>query len=392
MSDRPQWYQIRNAAADASGPAEVLIYDQIDSWLGVSAEQLVRDISSLDTNRELTVRINSPGGNVYDGVAILNALRTHPGAVTVVVDGIAASAASVIAMGGDTIVMNRNSEMMVHNGRAIAMGGAEDMRKMADRLEQVNANLASIYADRAGGTADEWRAIMAAETWYSAEEAVKAGLADRVEQSPSDARAIAAQFDLSIFAHAGRQNAPAPLIVAHQTPPPVEAEVNQGKEPPVASLSESALQKLGLDADADEAAIETAIAALADRADVEPEPVEPTLDQAIQIAAKADLATITTEALAALQAEARSGAEARAQQLRESDERIVDAAISAGKIAPFRRDHHIAALAADRDGHTAVLAALQPGLVPIAEAGHGITADIINEDDALYASLFGKDA
>ena len=392
MSDRPQWYQIRNAAADASGPAEVLIYDQIDSWLGVSAEQLVRDISSLDTNRELTVRINSPGGNVYDGVAILNALRTHPGAVTVVVDGIAASAASVIAMGGDTIVMNRNSEMMVHNGRAIAMGGAEDMRKMADRLEQVNANLASIYADRAGGTADEWRAIMAAETWYSAEEAVKAGLADRVEQAPPDARAIAAQFDLSIFAHAGRQNAPAPPIVAHQTPPPVEAEVPQGKEPPVASLSESALQKLGLDADADEAAIETAIAALADRADVEPEPAEPTLDQAIQIAAKADLATITTEALAALQAEARSGAEARAQQLRESDERVVDAAISAGKIAPFRRDHHIAALAADRDGHTAVLAALQPGLVPIAEAGHGITADIINEDDALYASLFGKDA
>lgn len=387
-----QWYQIRNVTSDATGPAEVLIYDEIDSWLGVSAEQLARDIAALAPERDLTVRINSPGGNVYDGIAILNALRAHPGTVTVVVDGIAASAASVIAMGGDHIVMNRNSEMMVHNGRAIAMGGAEDMRKMADRLEAVNANLSTIYADRAGGTPDEWRAIMAAETWYSAEEAVKAGLADRVEKAPSDARAIAAQFDLSIFAHAGRQNAPAPHIVAQQTPLPVEAEVNQGKEPSVASLSESALQKLGLDADADEAAIETAIAALADRADVEPEPVEPTLDQAIQIAAKADLATITTEALAALQAEARSGAEARAQQLRESDERVVDAAISAGKIAPARRDHHIAALAADRDGHTAVLNALQPGLVPIAEIGHGVTADITNEDDAIYAALFGKDA
>lgn len=391
VTERPPWYQIRSIDG---GAAEILIYDEIDSWFGVSAEQLAREISALDSNRALTVRINSPGGNIYDGVAILNSLRSHPGKVTVVVDGIAASAASVIAMGGDEIVMARNSEMMIHNGRAIATGGAEDMRKMADRLDQVNANMATIYADKAGGTADEWRAIMAAETWYSAEEAVTAGLADRVDTASTDARAIAAKFDLSVFAHAGRTNAPAPCIPqAHQTPlPNVEAEETQGKEPLVASLSESALQTLGLDADADEAAIETAIAALADRAAADPEPVEPSLDQAIQIAANADLATISREALEALQVEARAGAEARAQQVRESDERVVDAAIAAGKIAPARWDHHIAALAADRDGHTAVLAALQPGLVPIAEKGHGVTAEITNEDDAVYAALFGKDA
>lgn len=394
VTERPPWYQIRNAADATNGPAELLLYDVIDSWMGVSAEQLARDISSLAPERDLTVRINSPGGNVYDGVAILNALRTHPGKVTCVVDGIAASAASVIAMGGDEIVMNRNSEMMLHNGSALVMGGSEDMRKMADRLEQVNANLASIYADKAGGTPEEWRAIMAAETWYSAEEAVTAGLADRVDTGAQDARAIAAKFDLSIFAHAGRQNAPAPRIPqAHQTPLPiVEAEEPQGKEPIVASLKESVLQKLGLDADADETAIETAIVNLVDRVNTDPEPAEPTLDQAIQIAANADLATISTEALEALKVEARAGAEARAQQVRESDERVVDSAIAAGKIAPARRDHHIAALAADRDGHTAVLAALQPGLVPIAEKGHGVTAEITNEDDAIYASLFGKDA
>ena len=391
VTERPPWYQIRGIDG---GAAEILIYDEIDSWLGVSAEQLAREISALDSNRALTVRINSPGGNIYDGVAILNSLRSHPGKVTVVVDGIAASAASVIAMGGDEIVMNRNSEMMIHNGRAIATGGAEDMRKMADRLEQVNANMATIYADKAGGTADEWRAIMAAETWYSAEEAVTAGLANRIDTASTDARAIAAKFDLSVFAHAGRTNAPAPCIPqAHQTPLPiVEAEETQGKESTVATLSESDLQKLGLDAEADGDAISAAIATLADRANTDPEPVEPSLDQAIQIAANADLATISTEALASLQAEARSGAEARAQQLRESDERVVDAAIGAGKIAPARRDHHIAALAADRDGHTAVLAALQPGLVPITEKGHGVTAEITNEDDAIYASLFGKDA
>jgi ATP-dependent protease ClpP protease subunit len=345
---------------------------------------------------DLTVHINSRGGDVFEGVAILNLLRAYKGGrVTTIVDGLAASAASFIAMGGDEIVMNRNSEMMVHNGHALAVGGAEEMRKTADQLDRANANMATIYAARAGGTTDQWRALMAAETWFSAEEAVKAGLADRVESTTSeDGRMLAAAFDLTIFAHAGRINAPAPVIPqAHQTPlPNVEAEEPQGKEPTVASLKESVLQKLGLDADADEAAIENAIAELVDRATTDPEPAEPTLDQAIQIAANADLATISTEALEALKVEARAGAEARAQQVRESDERVVDAAIADGKIAPARRDHHIAALAADRVGHTAVLAALQPGLVPITEKGHGVTAEITNEDDAIYASLFGKDA
>lgn len=160
----------------------------------------------------------------------------------------------------------------------------------------------------------------------------------------------------------------------------------------MATLSESALQKLGLDADADEAAIDAKIEELT--AEGEPaEDAEPTLEKALAVAAKAGLATnITTEALAGLQAQAAEGAEARAQQIRESDERIVDAAITEGKIAPARRDHHLQALAADRDGHTAVLAGLQPGLVPLAEKGHGVTGDITNEDDAIYASLFGKDA
>jgi hypothetical protein len=163
----------------------------------------------------------------------------------------------------------------------------------------------------------------------------------------------------------------------------------------MASLSDSVLQKLGLDADADADAIETAIEELYGRATTEPEPAqpaEPTLEQVVQVAAQAGLATITTEALEALQAEARAGAQARAQQVREADERLVDAAIADGRIAPARREHHLTALAADRDGHSAVLAALTPGLVPIAEKGHGVTAEITNEDDAIYAALFGKDA
>jgi len=389
--NRQPWYQIRNAAEGDTGPAEVLIYDEIDSWFGVSAEALAREIGALDDSRELHVRINSPGGNIFDGVAILNALRGHPGKVTVIVDSLAASAASFIAMGGDEIVMNRDSEMMIHKASGLVVGGADEMRQQAELIDRLNVKMAGIYAERAGGSVEDWLAIMDAETWYSAEEAVEAGLADRVETVTADRDQAAAKFDLSIFAHAGRAHAPAPRFPkAHNrtsTESPVEAEKKE--EPVMATLSESALQKLGLDADADEAAIDAKI----DELTAEGEPVEPTLDEALKVAAKAGLATnITTEALAGLQAQAAEGAEARAQQIRESDERIVDAAITEGKIAPARRDHHLQALAADREGHTAVLAGLQPGLVPLAEKGHGVTADITNEDDAIYASLFGKDA
>ncbi len=385
------WYQIRNAAAGADGPAEVLIYDEIDSWFGVSAEALAREIGALDDNRELHVRINSPGGNAFDGVAILNALRGHPGKVTVIVDSLAASAASFIAMGGDEVVMNRDAEMMIHKASGLVVGGADDMRQQADLIDRLNDKMANIYAERAGGAVEDWLAIMAAETWYSADEAVEAGLADRVENIADGREQVAAKFDLSIFAHAGRAHAPAPRIPKAHTDTSAEsaAGAENKEEPAMATLSESALQKLGLDADADEDAINAKI----DELTTEGEPAEPTLDEALKVAAKAGLATnITTEALAGLQAQAAEGAEARAQQIRESDERTVDAAITEGKIAPARRDHHLQALAADREGHTAVLAGLQSGLVPLTEKGHGVTGDITNEDDAIYASLFGKDA
>ena len=399
VTPRPQWYQIRNAAADAVGPAELLIYDEIDSWMGVSAEQLARDISALDDSRELVVRINSPGGNVYDGVAILNSLRGHPGKVTVVVDGLAASAASVIAMGGDEIVMNRNSELMIHNGRAVAIGGAEEMRKMAERLESVNANLATIYAERAGGNPEDWREVMAAETWYSADEAVAAGLADRVEAGTDDARAIAASFDLSIFAHAGRDNAPAPRLpqaARTQTPLPDEAEVSPQPEGEghMPTLQEGLAQLLGVPADADEDTILAAAReALDERADDTPDtPAEPSVEQLTEVAARHNLTVIDADQHAALLAAAQAGAEARAQQVREADERLVDAAIADGKFPVARREHHLSALAADREGHAAVIAALAPGLVPLTEKGHGVSAEITNENDAVYASLFGKDA
>lgn len=376
--ERPAWYSIRNAAKTDDGPAELLIYDEIDSWYGISADQFARDLKAID-NDAITVRINSPGGSVFDGIAILNALRDHPATVTVVVDSLAASIASVIAMAGDEIVMNRNSQMMLHNAWAVCVGDARDMEKSAARLAQHNTNIAQIYADRAGGTVDDWLAVMAEETWLLADEAVAAGLADRVVELPEkesdSAAARASVFDLSAFKYAGRQSAPAPRMpLAHnKTPQPETGEVNRGKEPIVATLNEGLAKLLGIPADAtDETILSAATEALEERAEDTDEtpPAAPTLEQATALVAKAGLTVVEKAQYEATVAAARAGAEARAQQLREGDERVVDQAIRDGKVAPARRDHHLQALAADREGHAAVLAALAPGLIPYAETGH----------------------
>ncbi|NKZ71845.1 hypothetical protein GTA09_20255 [Rhodococcus hoagii] len=151
-TNRTGWYRIHAAADDK--PAEVFIYDRIGETYwgdGVGAKNFTRELADIDADA-ITVRINSPGGSVYDGIAILNALREHKATITVHVDGLAASAASFIAMAGDEIIMSRNAEMMIHDPMMGCAGNADDMRAAAERLEQVGENVASIYAERAGGT------------------------------------------------------------------------------------------------------------------------------------------------------------------------------------------------------------------------------------------------
>lgn len=201
---RTDWYKMRNLS-DSS--AEVLIYDEIGYW-GVTAQDFVNDLNALDVS-QIDVRINSPGGEVYDGIAIHGAIQRHPANVTVYVDALAASAASFIAMAGDKVVMARNSEMMIHDASTIAIGNADDMREVVDLLERVSENIADIYAQKAGGEVADWRAKMKAETWYSAQEAVDAGLADEV--AASDSKETTDAWDLSIFNYTKRGDAPAPI-------------------------------------------------------------------------------------------------------------------------------------------------------------------------------------
>lgn len=239
---RTDWYKITNSSGD--GPATVHVYDEIGYW-GITASDFVRDLSAV-TASEIELHLNSPGGDVFDGIAISNALRQHRAQVTVYVDALAASIASVIAMGGDRIVMTPGSQMMIHDGLCLCIGNAADMRETADFLDQQSDNIASIYAARAGGTAAEWRARMTAETWYTAEEAVAAGLADEVSSTHSITEANSLQdlsWDLSIFNYAGRSEAPNPL-----TEPPVDAPPSEvpdpdpavAAEPPAAVVNEAA--------------------------------------------------------------------------------------------------------------------------------------------------------
>ncbi|MEV7389617.1 head maturation protease, ClpP-related [Streptomyces sp. NPDC091215] len=181
-----------------AGVTRVDVYDDIGEggWFseGLTAKSFANQLAGL--TGPLEVHINSGGGDVWDGIAIKNAIETHKGQVTTIVDGIAASIASVIAQAGGERVMMPGSMLMIHEAFTYTSGNAAELTKTAQTLDEVSANLAAIYARAAGGTAEQWRAAMVEETWYTAEQAVEAGLADRVGDGEA---ALPAGFDMASF-------------------------------------------------------------------------------------------------------------------------------------------------------------------------------------------------
>ncbi|NYS26059.1 Clp protease ClpP [Rhodobacteraceae bacterium 2376] len=210
------WYTIR---ARASG-AEVLIYDEIGAY-GVSAKGFLAELGALPEDAPIDLRLNSPGGSVFDAVAIYNALTRHAGTVTVWIDGIAASAASYIAMAGDEIIMPENAFLMIHDPSGIVMGTAADMRDMAGALDKLAASMTRGYAAKAGKPEAEIAALMAAETWFDARDALELGLATRMAEPVR----IAASFDIGQF-----RNAPPELVEAIAEPDhgPAEPDSSAG--------------------------------------------------------------------------------------------------------------------------------------------------------------------
>jgi ATP-dependent Clp endopeptidase proteolytic subunit ClpP len=211
-----RWYDFR---AQARG-AEIVIYDEIGAF-GIPAKAFLDELKALGPIAELTVRINSPGGSVFDGVAIYNALKRHDAAITVWIDGIAASIASMIAMAGDEVVMPENAMLVLHDPSGLVAGTASDMRAMAEALDRMKAGMVAAYRNKSGREDAKIEALMQAETWLSAQEALELGLADRVAEPVR----MAAHFDLSRF-----RNTPPQLAALVATPSPQEDDMSDSKK------------------------------------------------------------------------------------------------------------------------------------------------------------------
>lgn len=359
--------------------ATVRIYGPIDPWgglWGVSADEIAQALDELGDITQLQIRINSPGGSCFEGLAILNLLRAHPATVTVVVDGLAASAASLILAGADRRIMSPGTQAMVHDPWSSAFGcNVAELLKLAATLDSIGTGMAELYAEAAGGTAEEWRARMIDETWYTASEAVDAGLADEVAVSPDLGHASAGgddgadesdgsdepdedeeprenpeddpepatddpevedRFDLSLFRYAGRAAAPSP------TAPPSAAAV--------AAAAPLAQQPPNADVPAGMRLVDATLLEDGQRAQIE---------------------------LARLRRD-----------------NVINDAVRTGKIALSRREHWERMYANDPSYAASALAAIEPeSAVPLTELGHSGGLDHQADDDntawEAFASQYG---
>ncbi|WP_051701741.1 head maturation protease, ClpP-related [Mycetocola saprophilus] len=377
--------------------ATIRMYGPIDSWggyWGISTKDVGAVLDALpDEVTQIILRINSPGGEVFEGVSILNMLRAHKASVTAVVDGLAASAASVIAAGCDDVVMSPGTQMMIHSPSTIVWGNSSDMRKTADVLDNVEASLIEIYSSKAGEK--DWATLLADETWLTATAAVELGLADRVAVIPDAGESETVGVDDpdelledgdDIQDQAPRLRGAHAAMRAFARTPNLPSSSEPGapnrKETTVAysDLTAGLRERLGVTdaAASDEALLAALDEALVEQADT---PAAP----AASIPAGAVI--MDAASLAELRAQAALGAEARAQQ--ESDRRdgIVSQALSEGRIAAASRDQWRAQLDSDETGITTLLASFPKNAVPVAEIGHSDT--LTSSGDALYGTVYG---
>lgn len=171
------WFRVVNVAADT---AEVYIYDEI-GYFGVTADDFIRDVSAVQADN-LTIRVNSKGGDVFEALALHAFIAGYAGHTTAIVDSVAASAASFLIMGADTIQVQRNASLMVHDASLMVYGNEDAIRAAADLAAMASDNIADIYSQRTPDmSAADWRKVMqSGDAWYSASEALDAGLVDEV--------------------------------------------------------------------------------------------------------------------------------------------------------------------------------------------------------------------
>ena len=185
------WYAMEQetvAEGVKSSKAEIFIYDEIGGF-GVEANQFIQDIDALGEVEQIDLRISSPGGSIIEGNVIFNAIKRHPANVTVYIDGMAASMASVIAMAGDEVLMADNALLMIHNPWTVAIGDSEGLRKEADLMDKMKSAIINAYS-RSNYTNEELEELMNATTWFTADEAMEAGFIDGTVQGLKAAASV----------------------------------------------------------------------------------------------------------------------------------------------------------------------------------------------------------
>ncbi|KAB1867714.1 peptidase [Microbacterium algeriense] len=378
--------------------ATIRLYGPIDSWggwWGISASDVSDVLDALpESVTQIILRINSPGGEVFEAMSILNMLRAHKASVLAVVDGLAASAGSVIAVGCDETVMSPGTQMMIHSPSTIIWGNAHEMRKEADVLDSVEESIISIYRDKAGESA--WGELLAAETWYTAEGAVEVGLADRVAvvKDAGETCTAGAEDDDPVdplegdtvedkYQSARARLSRRPTGAASPIKPPSSPEPGNTTETEKLTMSDTFLaavrDRLGVtDANASE---ETVLAAfdehLAEQADTVAAPAA---------AIPAGTQLIEDNVLSQMRADAAAGREAREQQISDRRDGIIQNAMSEGRISAASAPKFRAMLDADEATATAVLNSLAENTVHVEEVGHADT--LTSADDSLYGSIY----
>lgn len=348
------WFDIK-AAAGGEKQTEVMIFDEIGLW-GITAKDFATALKEIPEDHAITVRINSPGGSVFDGYAIFNALKARSAQITTKIEGLAASMASVIALAGSKVTAAANSIVMIHNPWSGVSGDSDDLRKMADLLDKLTGQLVGIYAAKTGLPEADVRAAMDAETWFTGAEAKEWGLVDEV----TDEIQVAASFDTSRF-----RNAPKSLAPAAKAEP------------------QDAAQLSAITAERDElkAKLETVETQAAHSAE--------------QIAA---LKVESDQRASALDAEQAAHAitkaqldESRAELLRRDAEIAVGSAIASGRLAETARADFVSRYVKNADDTKAILAAL-----PVARGNAPVPPESKDEsasDAAIYSeyrALKGK--
>lgn len=387
------------AAGDDGTVATIRMYGPIDSyggWWGISAGDVSDVLDNLpDSVTQIILRINSPGGEVWEAMSILNMFRAHTASVTAVVDGIAASAGSFLAVGCDETVMSPGSQMMIHSPLTWDYGNAADLRKTAEVLDSVEESIITIYRDKAGESA--WGELLAAETWYTAQEAVAAGLADRVAvvkdagetltpgAEEPDLVLVPAEGDEvdDIFEAARARLGWHPTGAAAPTKLPSSTEPGTTRETETLDMSDTFLayvrDRLGVpEAEASEETVKAALdEVLTEQADA---PVHNVVPAGAVVMDAAQHKKLVDDAAA--------GRAAREQQISDRRDGIVKAALDSGRIAPSSADGWRTQLDNDEEGISALLASFPANTIPVEEIGHGEVH--ATADDSNYSAIYGQ--